>query len=187
LLAEVEVAGEREKAINQGFRILAGYIFGGNTVKQKIAMTTPVTQTDAQTSVQSDVQTAGPTNMKIAMTTPVTQTAVGAVAAEAPVGEVTAGQRWRVTFMMPSEFTMESLPTPNDKRIKFVIEPGKKLAAIKFDGLSTVSNLTNHRTQLEAFVKERSLKTSGAYTVAYYNDPFTLPWNRRNEWWVAVE
>ncbi|TAG80996.1 MAG: heme-binding protein, partial [Betaproteobacteria bacterium] len=62
-----------------------------------------------------------------------------------------------------------------------------KRVAIVFDGLSTKSNLGTHRELLEAFVKERGLKTKGEYTVAFYNDPFTLPWNRRNEWWVAIE
>ena len=55
--AEVTVAGSRDRAIGQGFRILAGYIFGGNESRTKVAMTTPVTQSE-----------------KIAMTTPVTQT-----------------------------------------------------------------------------------------------------------------
>lgn len=34
---------EYEQASSQGFRVLAGYIFGGNDKNQKIAMTSPVT------------------------------------------------------------------------------------------------------------------------------------------------
>jgi hypothetical protein len=44
ILAEVQVLGDRKQAINQGFRALAGYIFGGNTLNKKMAMTAPVTQ-----------------------------------------------------------------------------------------------------------------------------------------------
>ncbi len=168
LLAEVEVGGERSSAANQAFRILAGYIFGGNQGQTKIAMTAPVTQVpEASASVGE----------KIAMTAPVTQEAV-AVSGEA---------LWRVAFMMPSKYTLETLPKPNDARIKFRVSEPVKRVAIVFDGFSTQSNLSEHRTQLESFVKQRGLKTKGEYTMAFYNDPFTLPWNRRNEWWVAIE
>ncbi len=168
LLAEVEVSGERSAAINQAFRILAGYIFGGNQGQTKIAMTAPVTQAPERATSAGE---------KIAMTAPVTQEAVGAG----------AESRWRVAFMMPSKYTMETLPKPNDERVKFRVSDPVKRVAIVFDGLSTQSNLGTHRELLEAFVKERGLKTKGEYTVAFYNDPFTLPWNRRNEWWVAIE
>jgi hypothetical protein len=45
LLAEVKVSGGRSGAIQKGFRVLAGYIFGGNATGEKIAMTVPVAQT----------------------------------------------------------------------------------------------------------------------------------------------
>lgn len=45
LLAEVKVSGSRSGAIQKGFRVLAGYIFGGNATGEKIAMTVPVAQT----------------------------------------------------------------------------------------------------------------------------------------------
>jgi SOUL heme-binding protein len=170
LQAQVETTGERGDAITAGFKILAGYIFGGNTAQEKIAMTAPVTQAPEGNADDKKGE-------KIAMTAPVTQ---------APVGEP-AEQRWRVAFMMPAKYTLESLPKPNDARIKFVTMPGEKRAVVVFDGFSTQSNLQTHRALLEGFVKERSLKTIGEYSLAFYNDPFTLPWNRRNEWWVAVQ
>lgn len=45
LLAEVRVSGGRSGAIQTGFRLLAGYIFGANATGEKIAMTVPVAQT----------------------------------------------------------------------------------------------------------------------------------------------
>ena len=44
IVAEVTASGERYAAIKEGFRVLAGYIFGGNTPQTKIAMTAPVMQ-----------------------------------------------------------------------------------------------------------------------------------------------
>ncbi len=168
LLAEVEMTGERSAAINAGFRVLAGYIFGGNQAQTKIAMTAPVTQAPERSEKASE---------KIAMTAPVTQESVGAA----------SESRWRVAFMMPSQYTLDTLPIPNDARVKFRVSEPIKRAAIVFDGFSTQSNLDTHRAKLEAFVKERGLKTKGEYSMAFYNYPFTLPWNRRNEWWVAIE
>jgi hypothetical protein len=170
IVAEVEVEGERSDAASKGFRALAGYIFGGNKSTQKIAMTAPVTQ-EAQPA----------TNEKIAMTAPVTQNPVGT-----HIG--TDGlQRWRVTFTMPSQYTLETLPKPDNAAVKLSVQPGEKRATIRFSGFSTVSNLEKHRLLLAAFISERQLPTKGEYTVAFYNDPFTLPWNRRNEWWVALQ
>ena len=42
VVAQTEVDGPMEVAGNEGFRRLAGYIFGGNGTGQKIAMTAPV-------------------------------------------------------------------------------------------------------------------------------------------------
>ena len=44
IVAEVDVTGEREPAIQQGFRMIADYIFGNNISAQKVAMTAPVIQ-----------------------------------------------------------------------------------------------------------------------------------------------
>ena len=162
LIAQVEVDGDAGAARNAGFRLLAGYIFGGNQGQKKIAMTAPVTQA------------AAPVGETIAMTAPVTQAAAGP-------------QRWRVTFTMPRGYTLDTLPTPNDARVQFATVPGEKRAVIRFDGFSTEANLGQHRALLEAWVRTRGLQPVGDYVVAFYNDPFTLPWNRRNEWWVAVE
>ena len=56
IIAETEVTGSYDEATNAGFRIIADYIFGNNTAKESIAMTTPVLEQ---------------TSEKIAMTTPI--------------------------------------------------------------------------------------------------------------------
>jgi hypothetical protein len=171
IVAEVEVDGERSAAASQAFRILAGYIFGGNQGQNKIAMTAPVTQVPESASKAGE---------KIAMTAPVTQETLS-------TASTASGARWRVAFTMPSKYTLETLPKPNDERVKLRVTDPVKRVAIVFDGFSTDANLGTHREQLEAFVTKRGIKTKGEYSMAFYNDPFTLPWNRRNEWWVAIE
>jgi SOUL heme-binding protein len=171
IVAEVEVEGDRSEAASKGFRVLAGYIFGANKSTQKIAMTAPVTQEPLPII-----------NEKIAMTAPVTQTPI-AVSKSGADGI----ERWRVTFTMPSQYTMETLPKPDNASVRLSVQLAEKRATIRFSGFSTVSNLAKHRAQLEAFIAERKLQISGPYTVAFYNDPFTLPWNRRNEWWVGIQ
>lgn len=170
LIAEVEATGERSDAASSAFRVLADFIFGNNRVQQKIAMTGPVTQVPQQAST------------KIAMTAPVMQAPAGSDWNDQTATE----QRWRVAFMMPSQFSIETLPLPNDSRINIKEIPGRRIASVTFSGFSTQTNLRKHRALLEKFVKDRRLEASGPYEVAFYDDPFTLPWNRRNEWWVTV-
>ena len=94
-----------DEASNEGFRRLAGYIFGGNKVRQKIAMTSPVITEQSK---------------KIAMT--------------APVETERRGSSVRIAFTMPSEFTLETLPVPNDSSVTLRQVPGRKLAVIRFSG-----------------------------------------------------
>ena len=119
LLAETTVEGEREAAVNEGFRILADYIFGNNQTSDKIEMTAPVTQA---------------TSEKIAMTAPVTQS-------------VERAGRWVVAFMMPSEYTAASLPVPNNERVRIVETAPKRVAAIRFSGRYTNGNFDKHRAR----------------------------------------
>jgi len=48
ILASVPMDGTYDNSKKSGFRILAGYIFGGNKEEQKIAMTSPVRVTDGK-------------------------------------------------------------------------------------------------------------------------------------------
>jgi hypothetical protein len=155
LVAETEVTGTREQAGNEGFRRLAGYIFGKNEGEKKIAMTAPVAEAKGA---------------RIAMTAPV---------AEVPVAGKT--DRFTIQFMMPSEFTIESLPKPLDDRIHFRPIPGRRVAAIRYSGTWSESRYASHLQDLQAAMARQGLVAAGEPVWARYDPPFKPWFLRRNE------
>jgi SOUL heme-binding protein len=158
LVAEVTVPGPAEEAGNQGFRILAAYIFGKNRGERKISMTAPVAQAPAPT--------------KIEMTAPVTQAA--------------AKDGYVVQFMMPGEYTLETLPEPLDPQVKLKEVSGGRVAVIRYSGTWTERNYKEHLEKLQRGVEAAGLRTTGSPIYSRYNAPF-VPWfMRRNEIWLKL-
>ena len=110
---------------------------------------------------------------KIAMTTPVTQERVG--------------DRFRVRFMMPSEYDLESLPTPNDDRVRLDRVEGQRLAAIRYSGRWSTSGYDEHLGQLEEVLAEAGVETAGEPIWARYDPPWKPWFLRRNEVLVPVD
>jgi effector-binding domain-containing protein len=120
------------------------------------------------------------------MTAPVTQQQSEKIAMTVPVTQQPAGRDWIVRFVMPQSYTLETLPKPNDPRVRIVAVPEQRVAAIRFSGRSTDDNLAQHRAELEAWMKARGLAASGDPTAAFYNPPWSLPFLRRNEYLVVL-
>lgn len=158
IVAEVSVRGNRENAIGDGFRLIADYIFGNNISSQKVSMTAPVIQQPSE---------------KIAMTAPVTQQG----------GE----GLWDVQFVMPSDYTMQTLPKPNNPDVILKEIAGKRFAVIRFSGLARANSLAAHTKELEAFILENKLQTVSEPTYAFFNPPWTLPFLRRNEVMIEIK
>ena len=161
IIAQIEVFGDFDQASSKGFKVLADYIFGNNKSKDgnsRIEMTAPVEME--------------PLPQKIDMTRPV----------------LTEGNdnTWIVSFIMPNEFTLETLPEPNDKNIKILSIPKEKYAVIVFSGLVRESSYLEKENLLIQFIEENKLKTSGEIKIARYNPPWTLPFFRRNELMIKV-
>jgi hypothetical protein len=154
----IENTGEYNDAGNEGFRRLFRYISGANESQAKISMTAPVAQT--------------PSSEKIAMTVPVQQ------------GESAEG--WRVAFMLPSQFTMETAPVPTDDRVQIRAMPGRLMAVLRYSGRWTDSNFEKKKSLLGAAVDVQSIDRIGEFQSAFYNPPFTPPFMRRNEVMVEV-
>ncbi len=157
IIAEVDVEGKREDAIRDGFRLIADYIFGNNKVKLDIAMTSPVQQQESQ---------------KIAMT--------------APVQQQSTGRSWQISFVMPSKYSMESLPEPNNDRVRLKEILTKKFIVIEFSGTNSNENVTKHENQLMNYIEANQIKINGSPKYAFYNAPWTLPFMRRNEVMIEI-
>jgi len=161
IIAQVEIFGDFDDASSKGFKILADFIFGNNTSNNgnsKIEMTAPVEME--------------PLSQKINMTKP--------VLAEG------SDNNWIISFIMPNEFTLETLPKPNNKSIKILSLPKEKYAVIVFSGLLRESSYLEKEKLLNEFIKEKKLKPSGEIKIARYNPPWTLPFFRRNELMLKV-
>jgi len=160
LAAETTVSGPDEAARNEGFRRIAGYIFGGNTAKSSIAMTAPVAQ-----SAAPDKSAA---SEKIATTAPVAQTAGGPGA-------------WRVQFFMPARYTRQTLPTPSDPSVRIVEIPAQTFAVLRFSGSRTGPAVAARQKQLLAGLASSPWRVTGEPSAWFYDPPWTPPFLRRNE------
>ena len=158
VVAEVSVSGDQKEAASQGFRLLAGYIFGGNRRRQAIAMTAPVAQ--------------APAGVKIAMTAPVTQTR-------------NAGD-WVVRFTMPSGYSLESLPVPNDPKVHLLTIAPARFAVLRFSGIARTDKVAAQTAELEKLVRSHHLGVIGPVSLAQYDPPWTLWFMRRNEVMMPV-
>jgi hypothetical protein len=158
VVAEVTVSGDQKEAASKGFRLLAGYIFGGNKSKQSIAMTAPVAQ--------------APASEKIAMTAPVTQTR--------------NADTWVVRFTMPSDWSMETLPEPDDPKVKLRVIPPSRFAVLKFSGLARHDDVAARTAELVKLADKHNLRVLGPASLAQYNPPWTPWFMRRNEVMIPV-
>ncbi len=159
LIAETWVSGSMDEATGKGFRVIADFIFGNNTSvagePREIAMTAPVT-------MQSE---------KIDMTTPVTME--------------NQNGRWRIHFVMPSRYTYQMLPKPNNPAVTIREIPSRNYAVIEFSGLAGEDKVAKKTAALLQWMQANQLTPQGQPEVARYNPPWTLPFFRRNEVMIA--
>ena len=158
LVAETVVSGDFEEAGNRAFRALFKYIDGNNQAREEIAMTAPVSQARSE---------------KIAMTAPVSQRA--------------EGEQWVVSFMMPADYTMDTLPEPLDDRVVLRELPPYRAAVVRYSGFWSEKNYREHLEALRRWMEKTGLEAVGEPAWARYNAPFTPWFLRRNEILIPVE
>jgi hypothetical protein len=104
----------------------------------------------------------------------------------APVIQGGGGNQWVVRFVMPSVWTLETLPLPNDAKVRLLAVPPARLAVVRFSGLAGEQDIVEKTALLQDFVAARGLRASGPPTLARYNPPWTLWFMRRNEVMVPL-
>lgn len=161
IIAHVKTIGDFDDASSKGFKMLADFIFGNNNINntsKKISMTAPVS--------------ASLSSKKISMT--------------APVIAENNNNEWSIAFVMPKEFTLETLPIPNNQNIRITALPKEKFAVIVFSGLVRESSYDKKVDSLNEFIKEKKLTPLSTIQIARYNPPWTLPFFRRNELLIKI-
>jgi SOUL heme-binding protein len=174
LIAETFVDGDMDEASNKGFRLIADFIFGNNTASSaalegsgKIIMTAPVT--------------VEPVSQKIEMTAPVIIEPLQ-VAPE----KMTAANHWRIQFVMPRSYSVESLPKPKNSSVQIREVPGATYAVLTYSGFNFLSSVQARTDELMSWVRSKKMTTLKSPQLARYNPPWTLPMWRRNEIMLEV-
>ena len=168
LVAQTRVEGDYDEVGGAAFRRLAGFIFGDNDSREKVAMTAPVLQEPVRDKKGE----------KIAMTAPVLQE---------PAGETADRDAWIMTFVMPSEFTIDTLPVPRDPDVEIRLLPPKRVATIRFSGLMSEKKYARYATELTSWIDKQGYVALSAPRSAGYDAPWTLPPLRRNEIHIDIQ
>lgn len=168
LIAEVLVEGDMSEASSKGFRLLADYIFGNNEDpfkkrNQKINMTAPVI-------IEENF------SQSISMTAPVVVQQ-----------ESSHGTTWKLFFVMPKEYDLESIPKPKNSLINLMQLPKQYLAVSSFSGWVSHEKFEAKTAELMTWVGLKSYRSLGQAQLSRYNPPWTLPFLRRNEVWVKLD
>jgi hypothetical protein len=185
VVAETFVEGDMDAASGKGFRAIADYIFGNNVAvgaalgkaSEKIAMTAPVTMEPVTAASQ-----------KIAMTAPVAMEPLPAAGQASQTLQAMQGaKRWRVHFVMPSNYTLSTLPKPTNPAVQLREVPPKTWAVLTYSGFNTEAGIQQRTDELVTWLAAQKMKTIGSPQLARYNPPWTLPMFRRNEIMLEIE
>ena len=156
VVASVEIEDSYERALNKAFGILAGYIFRKEVPQGDLRTVNPVSFNYGE-NVQK----------KIPMT--------------APVVVEPQGKAVTMRFFMPSDYTLDTLPAPQDSRIKLSVLPAQTYLTLRFSGTGRDKDFLVRTQEAMEYARKNNLKVVGEPVSAYYNPPFTPPFLRRNE------
>ncbi|PIP87285.1 heme-binding protein [Candidatus Campbellbacteria bacterium CG22_combo_CG10-13_8_21_14_all_36_13] len=160
IIAYVEVEGGYREALNKGFRLVADFIFGNNKSNSKIAMTSPVQEMESE---------------KIAMTSPVIE------------GEIDDVGLHTISFVMPSKYTLDTIPVPNNEKVFIKEVPERKVAVLSYSWYPNDSRIAVKKQKLINMLENDSVEFVGKPESAFYNPPFTPPFMLRNEVLIEIK
>ena len=150
-VAETLVRGQRKAALNQGFEILADYIFAKSRDGEALPMTVPVLQ-DGGDPMGSDP----------------------------PLFDDRVEGGWRIRFVMPEGKTRANLPVP-PQAIELVEIPARRIGAVRFAGVAEDDRLAENEDRLRGWLSRREERAEAEAEYAFYNSPMIPPLLRRSE------
>jgi hypothetical protein len=112
------------------------------------------------------------TKTKISMTTPVQMDINDSVS--------------KMSFVIPSAYTKDNLPKPNDPGVKIETTADEYVAVLGFGGYASDEDLKLYSEKLQNLLKENGITSLGNYRFLGYNAPYQFI-GRRNEIIVAVD
>ena len=125
------------------------------------------------------------------MTSPVLEQEDGegeSIAMTSPVLEQEDGLGRRiVSFVMPSQYTLATLPTPNNVKVKLKQEPEKLQAVYKFSWWATNKRVAKKKQDLMNILTNESIEIIGEPKYAGYNPPLTIPFMQHHEILIEIK
>lgn len=109
------------------------------------------------------------------------------IAMTAPVAQQRDTDAWVIRFFMPAQWTMDTLPTPDDPRVELVTVPPQKYAVLRFSGGRHARRVAEQTARLRDVLRENGFEAAGEPTAWFFDPPWTLPFRRRNEVAIPVE
>lgn len=155
-VAETVVEGPRRDSLDQGFRILADYIFAKSREGEELAMTAPVLQDGGDP-----------------------------MASDPPMFDDDLEGAWRTRFVMPDGRTATDLPEPPDG-VDLIEIPARKVAVVRFSGRADDELLAQQEDRLRGWLARRGEAVDAEPEYAFYNSPMIPGPLRRNEVWLPL-
>jgi len=160
IVAETRVTSNFDQSLTEGFRRIADYIFGNNTATTSIAMTVPVGEVVQKSE-------------SIAMTVPVHETGYG--------------DEHTISFVMPSKYTLATIPKPNNPQVVLRSVPEHTVAVLSYSGFPGAERVEAKKNELLSLLQNDKVQVLGPARAAFYNPPWTPPFMLRNEILIDIE
>jgi SOUL heme-binding protein len=90
-----------------------------------------------------------------------------------------------MSFVMPSNYNETNLPKPKNSEVIISTSADEYVAAIKFGGYASESEIKEYSKKLEEALKKASISYYGHFRFLGYNAPFQF-FNRKNEVIISV-
>lgn len=90
-------------------------------------------------------------------------------------------------FVMERKYTMDTLPQPEDERIRLLERPERVLAVRRYSGRWSESRFVENRQALLDALAADDVTVTGAAELARYDSPFKPWFLRRNEVLIPVD